>query len=80
MSGTGTRMDANPTESGDNIGKLSVVMEHGAPRGTEARLTEGLRDTLARYGCHYFQGYLLGHPMPVQELEALLARDPVASI
>ncbi len=37
------------------------------------------RDTLARYGCHYFQGYLLGHPMPVQELEALLARDPAAS-
>ena len=49
VSGTGTRMDANPTESGDNIGKLSVVMEHGAPRGTEARLTEGLRDTLAHY-------------------------------
>ena len=37
------------------------------------------RDTLARYGCHYFQGYLLGHPMPVQELEALLARDPAAA-
>ncbi|HMN35890.1 MAG TPA: efflux RND transporter permease subunit, partial [Chiayiivirga sp.] len=49
VSGTGTRMDANPTESGDNIGKLSVVMEHGAPRGTEARLTDSLRGTLERY-------------------------------
>ena len=37
------------------------------------------RDTLARYGCHYFQGYLLGRPMPVHELEALLARDPTAA-
>ncbi|HPA02191.1 MAG TPA: efflux RND transporter permease subunit [Chiayiivirga sp.] len=49
VSGSGTRMDANPTESGDNVGKLSVVMEHGAPRGTEARLTESLRGTLDRY-------------------------------
>ncbi len=49
VSGAGTRMDANPTESGDNIGKLSVVMEHGAPRGTEARLTDSLRGTLERY-------------------------------
>ena len=49
VSGTGTRMDANPTESGDNIGKLSVVMEHGVPRGTEARLTDSLRGTLERY-------------------------------
>ncbi len=49
VSGAGTRMDANPTESGDNIGKLSVVMEHGAPRGTEARLTDSLRATLERY-------------------------------
>jgi diguanylate cyclase (GGDEF)-like protein len=37
------------------------------------------RNTLARYGCHYFQGYLLGRPMPVHELEALLARDPTAA-
>jgi len=49
VSGAGTRMDANPTESGDNIGKLSVVMEHGSPRGTEARLTDSLRATLQRY-------------------------------
>ncbi|BEU95681.1 EAL domain-containing protein [Acidovorax sp. DW039] len=34
------------------------------------------RDTLARYGCHYFQGYLLGKPMPLHELEALLGHDP----
>ncbi len=33
------------------------------------------RDTLARYGCHYFQGYLLGRPMPLSEMEALLGND-----
>ena len=33
------------------------------------------RDTLARYGCHYFQGYLLGRPMPLNEIEALLGND-----
>src|SRR5690606_24811521 len=29
VSGTGTRLDASPTESGENIGKLTVVMEGG---------------------------------------------------
>ena len=29
VSGSGTRLDANPTESGENIGKLTVVMEDG---------------------------------------------------
>ena len=33
------------------------------------------RDTLARYGCHYFQGYLPGRPMPLSEIEALLGND-----
>ncbi len=49
VSGAGTRMDANPTESGDNIGKLSVVMAADAAKGTEARLTASLRATMARY-------------------------------
>ncbi len=29
VSGSGTRLDASPTESGENIGKLTVVMEGG---------------------------------------------------
>ncbi len=49
VSGSGTRMDANPTESGDNIGKLNVVMAQGSPRGTEARLIESLRGTLEEF-------------------------------
>lgn len=43
VSGTGTRLDASPTESGENIGKLSVVM---ADNDAEARLTDALRATM----------------------------------
>ncbi|QDA55913.1 efflux RND transporter permease subunit [Thermomonas aquatica] len=46
VSGTGTRLDASPTESGENIGKLSVVM---ADNKAEAPLTEALRKTMQAY-------------------------------
>ncbi|MDH5821483.1 efflux RND transporter permease subunit [Luteimonas sp. RD2P54] len=49
VSGSGTRLDANPTESGENIGKLTVVMAGGGSRELEAVLTERLRATMARY-------------------------------
>ncbi|WP_282267619.1 efflux RND transporter permease subunit [Stenotrophomonas sp. PS02298] len=43
VSGTGTRLDASPTESGENIGKLSVVMNDTK---LEPALTEKLRETM----------------------------------
>ncbi|MCA7022497.1 MULTISPECIES: efflux RND transporter permease subunit [Stenotrophomonas] len=43
VSGTGTRLDASPTESGENIGKLSVVM---SDTSREPELTEKLRQTM----------------------------------
>ncbi|MCG8276979.1 efflux RND transporter permease subunit [Stenotrophomonas sp. NLF4-10] len=43
VSGTGTRLDASPTESGENIGKLSVVMDDTS---REPELTEKLRQTM----------------------------------
>src|SRR5690606_3915418 len=46
VSGTGTRLDASPTESGENIGKLTVVMEGGGSRELEASATEKLRATM----------------------------------
>ena len=46
VSGTGTRLDASPTESGENIGKLSVVMDDTS---REAELTEKLRRTMQDY-------------------------------
>lgn len=49
VSGSGTRLDASPTESGENIGKLTVVMEGGGNPRTEAAITERLRDTMAQH-------------------------------
>src|SRR5690606_36078684 len=43
VSGTGTRLDASPTESGENIGKLTGVMDEAS---REAQLVEGLRKTM----------------------------------
>jgi len=46
VSGSGTRLDANPTESGENIGKLTVVMADGGNKKVEARETDALRETM----------------------------------
>ncbi len=49
VSGSGTRLDANPTESGENIGKLTVVLARGADAAAEAAEIERLRETMAGY-------------------------------
>src|SRR5690606_33000815 len=46
VSGSGTRLDANPTESGENIGKLTVVMADGGSEELEAGETEKLRASM----------------------------------
>ncbi|WP_368563904.1 efflux RND transporter permease subunit [Pseudoxanthomonas sp. UTMC 1351] len=46
VSGSGTRLDANPTESGENIGKITVVMADGGSKELEAEETEKLRATM----------------------------------
>lgn len=46
VSGSGTRLDANPTESGENIGKLTVVMADGGNAKVEAAETERLRASM----------------------------------
>jgi len=40
--------------------------------------TEAQKKLLAQYGCMFFQGYLLGRPMPVAELEVLLESTATA--
>jgi len=30
---------------------------------------------LTKHGCHAFQGYLFGKPVPLKEVEALLQKD-----
>ena len=49
VSGSGTRLDANPTESGENIAKLTVVMGGNFGRDSEARQTERMRETMAAH-------------------------------
>ncbi|MCO5055941.1 efflux RND transporter permease subunit [Thermomonas sp.] len=46
VSGTGTRLDASPTESGENIGKLDVVMTRNS---AEVPLTDALRATMRNH-------------------------------
>jgi hydrophobic/amphiphilic exporter-1 (mainly G- bacteria), HAE1 family len=46
VSGSGTRLDANPTESGENIGRLLIALKPGVGDEGEARTVEGLRSSL----------------------------------
>jgi HAE1 family hydrophobic/amphiphilic exporter-1 len=46
VSGSGTRLDASPTESGENIGKLSIVMANGGSDELEAVQSEKMRATM----------------------------------
>lgn len=49
VSGTGTRLDANPTESGENIGKISILMIDGGSAKVEADVTQSMRRSLRNY-------------------------------
>jgi HAE1 family hydrophobic/amphiphilic exporter-1 len=49
VSGSGTRLDASPTESGENIGKLTVVMADGGSKEIEAAQTDRLRETMQQH-------------------------------
>jgi len=46
VSGTGTRLDANPTESGENIGRLTIQLKSGAGEAGERRASDAFRATL----------------------------------
>jgi HAE1 family hydrophobic/amphiphilic exporter-1 len=48
VSGSGTRLDANPTESGENIGKLTVVMSDSSDESETAQI-ERLRGTATEF-------------------------------
>ena len=46
VAGTGNRLDANPTDAGENTGRLSVTLKAGAKRADEERAMLKLRATL----------------------------------
>ena len=49
VSGTGTRLDATPTESGENIARMLVVLKPGVGERGEKAATEALRATMAAH-------------------------------
>ncbi|HET7843533.1 MAG TPA: efflux RND transporter permease subunit [Xanthomonadales bacterium] len=48
VSGAGTRLDANPTESGENIGRLSIALKPGSGDEGEAAEMNRLRASMER--------------------------------
>lgn len=48
VAGSGTRLDANPTESGENIAKLSIALKDGGSKAIEAAEIERLRAGMTR--------------------------------
>ena len=49
VSGTGTRLDATPTESGENIARLLVVLKPGVGDRGERAATDALRATMVSH-------------------------------
>jgi HAE1 family hydrophobic/amphiphilic exporter-1 len=47
VAGAGTRLDANPTESGENIARLSIALTNGGSKKIEANEVERLREGMA---------------------------------
>ncbi|MEP6938913.1 MAG: efflux RND transporter permease subunit [Rudaea sp.] len=47
VSGTGTRLDATPTESGENIARMLVVLKSGVGERGERAATDALRGAMA---------------------------------
>ncbi len=47
VSGAGTRLDANPTESGENIARLSIALANGGSKKIEAEEVDRLRSDMA---------------------------------
>ncbi|HEU4665720.1 MAG TPA: efflux RND transporter permease subunit [Dokdonella sp.] len=48
VAGSGTRLDANPTESGENIARLSIALKDGGSKQIEAAEIERLRENMTR--------------------------------
>ncbi len=67
--GTGARLDANPTESGENIGKLLVTLAPHTARADEPRIVEALRsytDALPGTEAKYSRPQLFSFDTPLE--------------
>jgi EAL domain-containing protein (putative c-di-GMP-specific phosphodiesterase class I) len=66
--------DINSDTNDAAIVKTIIVMSEalGLNVIAEGVETQAQRDFLDHQGCHSFQGYLFGKPLPIEEFEALL--------
>ncbi len=67
--GTGARLDANPTESGENIGKLLVTLAPHTERADEPRIVDALRsytDALPGTEAKYSRPQLFSFDTPLE--------------
>jgi EAL domain-containing protein (putative c-di-GMP-specific phosphodiesterase class I) len=63
-------VDATSGAIAQTIISLGKVM--GLPVIAEGVETQEQRDFLTGLGCHSFQGYLFGRPLPIEEFQLLL--------
>jgi hydrophobic/amphiphilic exporter-1 (mainly G- bacteria), HAE1 family len=71
VTGTGNRLDANPTDAGENTGRLSIRLSPGADRAAEDRAIEALRlrlDTLAGVQYQFSRPALFSFDTPLEVL------------
>ncbi|MBX3703017.1 MAG: efflux RND transporter permease subunit [Steroidobacteraceae bacterium] len=69
VTGTGNRLDASPTDAGENTGRLSVTLEPGADAGDEARVVGELRrrfDSLAGVQYQFSRPALFSFASPLE--------------
>jgi HAE1 family hydrophobic/amphiphilic exporter-1 len=69
VSGAGTRLDANPTESGENIGRLVIGLAEGAGGEAEARSMAKLRASAEALGvrdANFARPALLNYSTPLE--------------
>ena len=71
-----------PSNASDrSIVKATILMAHelGLSCLAEGVETDSQRDHLLELGCDSFQGYLLGRPMPAEQLKELIAAPMATS-
>jgi len=69
VSGAGTRLDASPTESGENIGRLVIGLAEGSGADAEARSMAKLRASAEALGvrdANFAQPALLNYSTPLE--------------
>ena len=71
-------VDPNDTAISRTIVALAESL--GLQAIAEGVETQAQRDLLASQGCHAYQGYLFGRPLPIDQFEAALAKPDVAQL